>query len=360
MPDSSGFWKGNTPEFFQNPGDPIDTSGLLDAPCMRGLVLFRTSGSLGIPKVVGLTREALLESARAVNDFLGVTAIDRWLRVLPIFHVGGFGIHARAWLSRAEVTVDDGKWIPERFVSTCATRGITLTSLVPAQVFDLVTANRRVPNSLRAVIVGGAALPREVWNRAVELGWPLLTSYGLTEAASQVATLRPGDSDPSELTVLPHWQTRISAGGRLELCGPAMFSCYFHREPDKSWRRVEAGDWFETGDRVALGTDDDRTVLRFLCRDDRRVKILGEWVDLDWFESQVERWVREHDATGEARVLAVPDERCGHRLVLEHTHGFPCHGVIAAMNAVVPGYSRITEAIEVAAIRRSPLGKPVA
>src|SRR2546423_1505125 len=66
-----------------------------------------TSGSTaqvsGQLKWIALSREAVLASARAVNAHLGSDSRDRWLHVLPEFHVGGLGIDARAHLSGAQL-----------------------------------------------------------------------------------------------------------------------------------------------------------------------------------------------------------------------------------------------------------------
>ena len=104
----------------------------------------------------------MLASARAVNAHLEATARDRWLIALPLHHVGGFSILARCFASGASLVRMEEKWEPATFAGLCAAGRITLTSLVPAQVFDLVQAKVHGPSSLRAVIVGGAALDKRL------------------------------------------------------------------------------------------------------------------------------------------------------------------------------------------------------
>src|SRR5207253_1068669 len=84
--------------------------------------------------------------------------------------------------------VKGGEWNPARTVKKWKDRKVTLTSLVPTQVFDLVSANLTAPKNLRAAVIGGGALDPSLYLKARELGWALLPSYGLTECASQVAT----------------------------------------------------------------------------------------------------------------------------------------------------------------------------
>ncbi|MGI8601904.1 MAG: AMP-binding protein [Verrucomicrobiales bacterium] len=358
-PSSERFWKSSAPASFLNRCSLVDDEDLLAHPDAGGLIFFHTSGSAGGPKVVALTREALLASADGVNAFLGVSAEDRWLRVLPIFHVGGFSIHARAWLSQTPLWCDDEKWNPERFASQCHARRITLTSLVPAQVHDLMTAKLPAPSSLRAVIVGGSELRPALWHRALELGWPLLTSYGLTEAGSQVATLQPGHDDPGELSVLDHWEVRLSKRGSLCLKGAALFFCYFVRQ-DGRWVSQRTGEWFETTDRVRLRENGGRRRLRFLGRRDRVIKILGEAVDLDQLEARLADLATSLNIMGRARLLSVPDERREHTLVLEYEAGIEGPALLRAFNDGLPRFAQAQGARETPKIRRSPLGKPMA
>ncbi|HEX2751219.1 MAG TPA: AMP-binding protein, partial [Verrucomicrobiales bacterium] len=211
-PLPADFWTQTGSLLLINPRSPLTQPADSLPP---GCLLFATSGSTGTPALICLTRQAMLANAAAVNAWLDSSRSDIWLRSLPLFHVGGMSIHARAFLSGAQVVCDDEKWDPDRFVRILEKNGVTLTSLVPAQVHDLAAAGHPAPSSLRAVIVGGGALPGGLWKEARHLGWPLLPSYGLTEASSQVATARPGDETlPPRLELLPCWEGRISGEGR--------------------------------------------------------------------------------------------------------------------------------------------------
>ncbi|MBA3284634.1 MAG: 2-succinylbenzoate--CoA ligase, partial [Nitrosopumilus sp.] len=77
-------------------------------------VWLATSGTTSLPsdklKLVGLSKQAILISAAAVNKHLESNKNDIWVNALPIFHVGGLGIHARAFLSQAKIFSFEGKW----------------------------------------------------------------------------------------------------------------------------------------------------------------------------------------------------------------------------------------------------------
>src|SRR5205814_7177635 len=167
---------------------------------LPGHIIIATSGSSGGLKLVALSKEAVLSSAAAVNTHLEATPSDVWCCVLPTFHVGGLGIHARAHLTGSRVI--SMAWDASAFAGCEA----TLASLVPAQVHDLVRAGLAPPPGLRAVLVGGGAFDRDLQQRARGLGWPVLATYGMSECCSTVAV---------EDVLLDHLAARRDSDGRL-------------------------------------------------------------------------------------------------------------------------------------------------
>lgn len=334
-----GFWAAARPDA---PGARWPESA--DDPA--GLVWFRTSGTVGEPRWVGLSRESLLLSAAVVNRHLGVGERDVWGLALPLHHVGGFGVVARAFEAGARVAAFPGRWDAAAFAEWVGRERVSHLSLVPTQVHDLLTAGCRAPSALRTLVVGGGRLAEAAGRRARALGWPVLASFGMTEAGSQVATQRPDQlAAPYAadwLPLLPHWRARLDAAGALELKGGALFAATLERDGDGWAFKPRSGDWHATRDLAER--DGDR--LRVLGRADRRVKVLGELVDLGAIEEAFE--------PGRAAVVALPDVRRGQRLVLV------CEGReigIDAYNRSVSGPWRLDRAIAVAEFPRNPLGK---
>jgi O-succinylbenzoic acid--CoA ligase len=305
-----------------------------------GHVFFQTSGSTGKAKWVALSRSALLASARAVNSHLGVRIGAKWALCLPIYHVGGFGVLARAFLSGGICQVFHGKWEPLRFTRFLYTEGSEYTSLVPTQVVDLVRKRCVAPQSLEAVVVGGGKLDDSLYEQARTLGWPLFRSYGMTEACSQIAT----GENPEGLEVLSCWQTRVDSNGLLEWKGEVAMSFYLYQQDDGTFLKEDPkrDGWFKTQDRVELTGGR----LKMLGRADSLVKILGELVDLTTIEEKIRQ------ATGvDCVVLDIPDERRGLALV----------AVIESNNvASLPKFSgveRLQKVHYLDAFPRSGLGK---
>ncbi|BDS08352.1 hypothetical protein NT6N_33920 [Oceaniferula spumae] len=283
------FWLSADTHVLANPRDLVACSeaGTIQQwsksePRLSGHMLFRTSGSTGKGKWVALSKSALLASARAVNDFLEVTAADRWLLTLPLFHVGGVGIAARAYLSGSMIVRTSEKWEPVHCHRQLTDEKITLTSLVPAQLSDLVRLDLAAPESLRAVLIGGGRLDDTLYKKATELEWPVRETYGMTETASQVATAKAGER---KLNVLPCWEVFENSDGCLRVKGEALFTGYVGCENDSCFLEEphDAEGWFLTNDRGAL----TKGQLTIQGRADRCVKILGELVDLNEVEQTI-------------------------------------------------------------------------
>jgi O-succinylbenzoic acid--CoA ligase len=331
---------------------------ILGDPFAGERVVFETSGSAGPVKRIVHSCRGLECSAEAVNRHLEVNRGSCWGLALPLHHVGGYGVVARARRAACRLERFDGRWDGLRFRRWLDAVRVTHTSLVPTQVFDLVSAGLDAPPRLRAVVVGGGRLDAATGAEARSLGWPVLASYGLTEAGSQVATAplaslaEPFREDP--LPVLPIWQVRVAEDGRLWLNGSALFRGWLVG----SERRFVAreGDWFETTDLAEL---DPQGRLTPLGRADERVKILGELVD----PQAVERQLAALDPGGgwghQALILAVPEPRAGHRLlaVVEAAAGRRPGEAVAAYNARAAGFARVDQVLDCEGFPRGGLGK---
>jgi o-succinylbenzoate---CoA ligase len=314
--------------------------------------LFQTSGSEGMPKWVALSHDAMRSSAAAVNAHLASTKEDVWLLALPEHHVGGYSIRVRAALSGAALVVAEGKWSASDYGRLCQKHGITHSSLVPTQVFDLVQGKHRAAASLRAIVVGGGGLSAEIGQAARELGWPVLQSYGMTEAASQVATQSLGDLalpfDPSALQLLPHWQVETDAAGHLLLSGPALASGYCIATAAGGWTWQQLAVPFATRDKVTL----QHGQLSFLGREADMLKIMGELVSLRPLQEILA------SLSSAATLVPVEDGRRGSSLVLAHELPLAeAEKLATAYNATVRPYERCVELVALQHIPRSSLGK---
>lgn len=311
---------------------------------LAGHRFFRTSGSGGEEKWIALSEEALEWSARSVIAALEITPADVLGLALPEIHVGGYGVVVRAGVAGARMARFGERWDAEVFAEWCEGEGVSVLSLVPTQVHDLVAAGCKGGGALRVVVVGGGALDADLAAEARGLGWPVVPSYGMTETASQVAT---GEGLP----LLPGWEARV-VEGCLALRGGGLLTAVIRREAEGCGGGFVAVDpkvdgWFLTQDRVEVVEGG----LRILGRADRLVKVLGELVDL---EAQEEFW---RGVLGcEVAMVTKLDERRGVSLVLFY-EGMDEGKRIASLNASLPGPERLGEWRQIRSLPRSPLGK---
>ncbi len=360
-------WHGEANHIATDPMRPEAAGGLsefLAAHGLKSLCLFQTSGSEGTPKWVGLTKEAFLISGAAVNAHFEVTSQDHWLIALPLHHVGGFSILVRAYLSGSKTTLSLTKWNAHEFAILCGEAGITLVSLVPTQVHDLVRERIVCPDSLRAAIIGGGGMTQALADAAMELGWRVFQSYGMTEAASQIAT-QPYNSfgavfDVKSLEVLPHWQVSTDDNEALRLRGSALARGYARRSAEGAWtwEDIPQGTGLLTRDRVRLWMHGTRQYLQFTGRDFGYVKILGELVHLAPLQEQVDNLARELGWSSLPVLMPLPDARAETRLVLvvETAAGDPAP-LVSRFHQGSPAWLRIADTMCLDRIPRSDLGK---
>jgi len=353
----ASFWLGDEPRLLE-PGAGGLAQWAGDQAELAAHVLFLTSGSSCAAKWVALSRGALRCSAEAVNAHLRVRADDVWGLALPERHVGGFGVLARGFFAGVGVARYVGKWQPMGFRGWLEAADVSLVSLVPTQLVDLVAAGLTAPRRLRAVIAGGGAVSGELGEAARALGWPVLASFGMTEAGSQIATAPLQQLDegfcPAPLPLLSGWDARVGPSGCLELRGGGLFSGYVVSRGG-GWEFLSrVGEWFASSDRVALSDEG----LTPLGRADRRVKVLGELVDLDEIEREIAKTALPLPDVW--KIMDLPDARRGCRLVLVSESAPPSAALQAALvayQAQASGPARMAGTAVVAAFPRGELGK---
>ncbi|MGC4016880.1 MAG: AMP-binding protein [Luteolibacter sp.] len=353
------------PAFWTDPrplamGDAEITAWCQSVPELEGHVLFQTSGSSGTPKWIALSKQALLLSAAVVNRHLGVTEDSCWGLSLPLHHVGGFGVAARTYEAASRCVELHGKWNPSGFPEWIARQGVTHVSLVPTQVHDLVTSGYRCPPCLRAIVVGGGRMEDVLGRAARDLGWPVLASYGMTETGSQIATQsleilnQPYQHAP--LPLLDAWNARTDEDGRLHVSGAVLFSGSVIVEKGIHRWVPRVGDWHATGDRAQV----EGRWITPLGRLDSVVKILGELVDPESVEREILAMSGGVLSYGTFAIVAVADERAGHRLVpviIRSLAGESVASILNAYNATAPGFRRVAAPQVVESIPLGELGK---
>ena len=286
-------------------------------PLGRPATVVFTSGSSGTPKAALHALGNHYWSARGSNENIPLAPGDRWLLSLPLYHVGGLAIFFRCLLAGATVVVPSAEALRRH---PLAAPGITHASMVSTQLLRLLQEGQGggrtacpAPDAgsgtLKALLLGGSALPPSLLEAAHARGLPVHTSYGLTEMASQVTTTPPGAARRLLQTSgrpLPYRDVRIASDGEILVRGATLFLGYV--EGDAVAPSRDAEGWFHTRDVGAFGEDG---CLRVRGRKDNLFISGGENVHPE----EVERALERLADVAQAVAVPVPDREFGFRSV---------------------------------------------
>ncbi len=267
-----------------------------------------TSGSVGRPKAVLHTWNNHYFNALGSAANIPYGPGDRWLLSLPLFHVSGLSILVRTIVGGATVVIPVQR---HDLATTITNHGITHVSLVSTQLIRLLNdeKGRNALRQLKAILLGGSAMPRVALDEAYALGLPIHTSYGLSEMGSQVATTPrdlPKEKRYTSGRVLAYRELKIDYDGQILVRGKTRFAGYVEgvnlRQP------FDAGGWYATGD---LGFLDDDGYLHVQGRRDNMFISGGENIQPE----EIEAVLLQIDGIEQVMVVPIPDAEFGFRPV---------------------------------------------
>ncbi len=278
-----------------------------------------TSGTSGKPKGAVLTYANQFYSATASAFRLGVLPDDRWLCCLPLFHIGGLAIVLRSAQYGTTVILHDGFEL-DAVSDAIDTQHVSLISLVPTMLYRLLEKREPhpFPKTLRMILLGGAAATADLVTRAQALGAPVATTYGLTEASSQVATQVPemtqhkpasvGRAVPfASLRVVDDKGRDVAQGtiGEVWVNGATVMHGYFN-DPAATHQALRVG-WLRTGDMGYLDADGDLWLVQ------RRSDLIvsgGENI----YPAEIENALKTHPTVQDACVVGIPNAEWGQQV----------------------------------------------
>jgi O-succinylbenzoic acid--CoA ligase len=328
----------------QDPREPRPPDGS-DVEASQGDTVLFTSGTTGSPKPVVLSRGNFEASAIASAWNLGVAPGDRWLCVLPLHHVGGLAILWRSAIYGTTAVLHE-RFDPDAVLAAFQSGDVTIASLVPTMLRRLRDAGLSGAGGVRAILLGGGPVPRDLLEWSAEVGLPVLQTYGMTETASQIATLRAEEAvqhHGSAGRPLLGVELRIGDGGEILVRGPMVS------------RRALADDgWLHTGDRGHL---DEDGFLHVEGRLDDVIVTGGENVA----PAEVEEVLLAHPGVADAAVAGRPDRDWGQAVtawVVLATH-VPDRELAAHCRALLAGFKVPKAFVRVDELPRNAAGKVV-
>jgi o-succinylbenzoate---CoA ligase len=318
--------------------------GVADAPVLPAdtALVVPTSGSTGTPRSVVLSHAALAASTHTSLTRLGCRPGEHWVLALPLQHIAGLQVLARARALGTDPILVERAGDPQAIAR--AVSDAEHVALVPTQLVRCLDAG--VPlDRLRTVLVGGAAITSALTERALAAGVPFVRSYGMTEMCGGcVYDGRPLDGV----------EVATDEDGVIRLRGPMRASGYLETAASAAF--TDDG-WFTTDDLGAL-TDGDLTVHG--RRDD--IIISG---GIKVSAARIEQELAGLPGVRDLAVVGVPHAEWGQRVrvivVLEGDETDPPASLVTRISeqlaSRLPRTHRAREIVAVTHIQRTPLGK---
>ncbi len=312
-------------------GEPVQWPALDER---RAAVMCYTSGTTGRPKGVVYSHRALVlhSLVAALPDQLAVSSRDTILPVVPMFHANAWGLPYAAALAGAALVLPGPHLDPQSVLDLCAHEQVTMTAGVPTVWMGMLSALDAEPHrwdlsALDRLVVGGAAVPRSMFEGYDRHGLTVIQAWGMTETAPLGTVCRlpesldGGSADEQyayrmrQGVATPFIDIRArddqgqpiawddAAIGELEVRGPWVAAGYHGGRGADSFT---PDGWFKTGDVVRIAGNG---CIRICDRSKDLVKSGGEWIS----SVDLENHLMAHPAVAQAAVIAVPDERWGER-----------------------------------------------
>jgi acyl-CoA synthetase (AMP-forming)/AMP-acid ligase II len=300
----------------------------------QAMGLCYTSGTTGDPKgVVYSHRSMYLHTlGECQANALGLTERDVVLVVVPQFHAMAWGLPYACANVGAEMILPGPDLSPHSVAELIAGHGVTVAAGVPSiwtGLYHELKSNPRDVSTVRALVVGGAAMPRaliEAYEK--DLGVNVLHAWGMTET-SPLGTVSIPMRRHLDLPEAERWDVKAKQGypvpgvelrllsengaelpwdgvtmGELQVRGPWVANEYF--KLGSSPEHFTRDGWFRTGD-VATISDDG--FMHITDRTKDLVKSGGEWIS----SVALENALMAHPKVAEAAVIAVPSEKWSER-----------------------------------------------
>ena len=352
--------------FIAHAGEPAPHGPAVDADAP--LLLCWTSGSTGRPKGVLLSQDALAANADASIDMHAMTANDRVLTTLPLFHVGGLNIQTTPALREGCTVTLHARFDPDAVFDAIARERITLTVLVPAQLEAMIAHPRWAGAdlaSLRTISTGSTLVPERLTHAVHARGIPLIQVWGATETAPIAACLHADEAlrkagstgraaAGCELRVVDADGRDVAPGasGEILVRGRNVMRGYW-RGGEASARAL-AGGWYHSGDSGHVDAEG------FLTIDGRlRDMIISGGENIS--PAEIERVLLACPDIAEAAVVGRPDARWGEAVVAVVA---PAPGatltrerVLALCSGRLARFKHPKDVLVIAALPRTALGK---
>ncbi|MBU8536531.1 long-chain-fatty-acid--CoA ligase [Falsiroseomonas tokyonensis] len=292
-----------------------------------------TSGTTGEPKGVMYSHRSNVLHALAVAapDMMGLSAMDRVMPVVPMFHANGWCLPFVAPLTGAGLVLPGPKLDGPSLHALMEAEGVTFTAAVPTVWLGLLQhmeAAGAELSTLKRVVIGGSACPRALTAAFERRGIHVVHAWGMTETSpiGTICGVKPevagrdaeGVLDLQETQGFPPFTVDMrivgddgvekpwdgSTFGNLQVRGPTVTRGYF-----RTGEALTPDGWFETGD---VATIDAAGYMHITDRTKDVIKSGGEWIS----SIALENLAMGHPDVAEAAVVAARHPKWDERPLL--------------------------------------------
>ena len=286
-----------------------------------------TSGTTGFPKGATLSHLNILNNGYMVGESLGLTAQDRLVIPVPLYHCFGMVMGNLGCITHGTTMIypNDG-FDPLLTLAAVAEERASALYGVPTMFIAMLDHPQRGEfdlSSLRTGIMAGATCPIEVMRRVIgEMHMSeVQIAYGMTETSPVSLQTGPDDDLERRVTTVGRTQPQLEskivdlaghtvARGEIgELCtrGYSVMLGYWNN-PDGTRDAIDDAGWMHTGD---LATMDEHGYVRIVGRNKDMIIRGGENV----YPRELEEFFFTHPAVADVQVIGIPDERYGEEIV---------------------------------------------
>jgi O-succinylbenzoate-CoA ligase len=281
------------------------------------LFIMYTSGTTGLPKGAMHTHGSMAAASLTINLTADLRYRDRYLQMLPLFHVGAL-TPATAAVHRGATLVLMRGFDPSRVFRVIEEEGITTGLAVPAMLnFMLAAGNadRSDHSKLRWLMSGAAPVPPALIERYAALGIEIHQVYGLTETCGPACLISPeealariGSTGPAffhtDVRVADEGGRDVAPGevGEVLVRGAHLMKGYWNR-PEATAEALRDG-WLHTGDLATLDKDGFVTI-----QDRKKDMIISGGENI--YPAEVEALLARHPNVLECAVIGQPSQRWG-------------------------------------------------
>jgi acyl-CoA synthetase (AMP-forming)/AMP-acid ligase II len=333
------------------------------------VVLPYSSGTTGLSKGVMLTHDNLVANIAQVVESAKMHADERFIAVLPFFHIYGMQVLMNCGLAAGATIVTMPRFDLEQFLTLMQEHRITRAFVAPPMVvafakhpivdnFDL--------SACEQMFSGAAPLSAELALEAgARIGCEVVQGYGMTELSPVSHLTPPGMFKPGSVGVTaPNTATRIvdiatgadlglDADGEVWVKGPQVMAGYLNNS-EATAATIDADGWLHTGDIGHIDADGHLYVVD-------RLKELIKYKGFQVPPAELEALLLTHPHVADAAVVGKPDDEAGELpvgyVVLKPGSDATSDDVRAFVAERVATYKRLAEVHFVDAIPKSASGK---